>query len=122
MSRTIVFMAAPLLALTVMTTGCARKNLSPMPTIDDKAKEDLAAPVNCATARQDIATLQDEKASVAKQVVSGARSVIPFSAAAGLVLGDQRDRMEVASGVYNDKIDAKIAEIRSKCGIPSTDA
>lgn len=122
MSRTIVFMAVPFLALTVMTTGCARKNLSPMPTIDDKAKEDLAAPVNCATARQDIATLQDEKASVAKQVVSGARSVIPFSAAAGLVLGDQRDRMEVASGVYNDKIEAKIAEIRSKCGIPSTDA
>jgi hypothetical protein len=73
--------------------------------------------VNCSTARQDIATLEQEKASVAKQIVSGARSVIPFSAAAGIVLGDQQDRMEVATGEYNDKIDAKIAEIRRKCGV-----
>jgi hypothetical protein len=103
--------------ITMATTGCARKNHSPMPTIDDQAKEDLAAPVNCATARQDIATLEQEKASLTKQIVSGARSVIPFSAAAGVVIGDQSDRIEVATGVYNDRIDAKIAEIRQKCGI-----
>jgi hypothetical protein len=113
--KRILLVAAPLLAMSVMTSGCARKNMSPMPTIDDKAKQDLAAPVNCATAKQDIATLEDEKASVAKQIVSGARSIIPFSAAAGIVMGDQRDRMEVATGVYNDQIDAKIAEIKRKC-------
>lgn len=112
-----IFMTTSLVLITLTTTGCARKNHSPMPTIDDKAKQDLAAPVNCSTARQDIATLEQEKASVAKQIVSGARSVIPFSAAAGIVLGDQQDRMEVATGEYNDKIDAKIAEIRRKCGV-----
>ncbi len=106
-----------LILITLTATGCARKNHSPMPTIDDQTKKDLAAPVNCATARQDIATLEQEKASVAKQIVSGARSVIPFSAAAGIVMGDQGDRVEVATGVYNDRIDAKITEIRRKCGI-----
>lgn len=111
------FVITSLMIITLTSTGCARKNHSPMPTIDDKAKEDLAAPVNCSTARNDIATLEQEKASVAKQIVSGARSVIPFSAAAGIVMGDQRDRVEVATGEYNDKIDAKIAEIRRKCGI-----
>ena len=111
----ILLIAAPLLFITVITTGCARQNLSPHPTIDDQAKKDLDAPVNCATAKQDIATLEEEKASVAKQVVSGVRSIVPFSAAAGIILGDQRDRMEVATGDYNDKIEAKIAEIQRKC-------
>ena len=59
-----IFFITSLLIATLTTTGCARKNISPRPTIDDKAKEDLAAPVNCATAQEDIATLEDEKASV----------------------------------------------------------
>lgn len=122
MRKNSTILIGSLLLATVTMTGCNRQNHSPRPTIDDKAKQDLAAPINCSTARRDIATLQDEKASVAKQVVSGARSIIPFSAAAGVVLGDQQDRVEVATGVYNDRIDAKIAEIRSKCGIPSEEA
>jgi hypothetical protein len=95
--------------------GCSRANHSPVPTIDPQVKQQLGAPINCATAKQDIATLEDEKASVAKQVLSGARSIIPFSAAAGIVMGDARDRVEVATGAYNDQIDAKIAQIRRKC-------
>jgi hypothetical protein len=86
-----------------------------MPTIDPKIKEQLDAPIDCTTAKQDIATLEDARASVAKEVISGARAIIPFSAAAGVATGDEQDRAEVATGVYNDRIDAKVAAIKRKC-------
>ena len=95
--------------------GCARTNHSPMPTIDLAVKEKLNAPINCSTAKHDIAILEEERASVAKQILSGARAVIPFSAVAGVITGDEQDRVEVATGVYNDRIDAKIAAIKRKC-------
>lgn len=78
--------------------------------------------MNCATARQDIATLEDEKASVGRRALAGVRSVIPFSAAAGILLGDYSDRVEVATGSYNEALDSKIQEIRATCGISDTSA
>jgi len=115
MNSTLVRIIIPLALVSIFSVGCSRPNRSPVPTIDPEVKKQLDAPINCATAKQDIATLEDEKASVAKQVISGARSIIPFSAAAGIVMGDAGDRIEVATGEYNNKIDAKIAQIRRKC-------
>lgn len=115
MKATLVRVITPLILVSCLSVGCSRPNLSPRPTIDPKVQGDLDAPVNCSTAKQDIATLEDERASVAKQIASGARAINPFSAAAGIVLGDEQDRLEVASGEYNDKIDAKIAQIKRKC-------
>lgn len=109
-----------LLILTLALTACMqRQNISPRPSISDDAKAKMNKPVNCATARQDIAELEDEKASVAKQVVSGVRSVVPFSAAAGLLMGDYQDRVEVSSGQYNADLQAKIDQIKMTCGISS---
>ncbi|MEY4667587.1 MAG: hypothetical protein RL518_286 [Pseudomonadota bacterium] len=105
----------PAILITTLGMGCARTNHSPMPTIDPKIKEQLDAPIDCTTAKQDIATLEDARASVAKEVISGARAIIPFSAAAGVATGDEQDRAEVATGVYNDRIDAKVAAIKRKC-------
>jgi hypothetical protein len=105
----------PAVLVTALALGCARTNHSPMPTIDPKVKEQLEAPIDCSTAKQDVATLEDARASVAKEVVSGARGIIPFTAAAGVVTGDEQDRAEVATGVYNDQIDAKVAAIKRKC-------
>lgn len=115
MKATLIRVITPLTLVSCVLVGCSRENLSPRPTIDTTVQQELDASINCATARQDIATLEEEKASVAKQIVSGARSVIPFSAAAGIVLGDEQDRLEVASGEYNEKIDAKMAQIKRKC-------
>lgn len=115
MKATLIRIITPLTLVSCLTLGCSRQNLSPRPTIDPKVQEELDAPVNCSTAKQDIATLEEARASVAKQIVSGARAVVPFSAAAGIVMGDEQDRLKVASGEYNDKIDAKIAQIRRKC-------
>ena len=115
MKSRIVRIAAPVLIATTFAVGCARTNNSPMPTINPAIKEQLNSPINCTTAKVDIATLEKERASVAKQVISGARAVIPFSAAAGVVTGDEQDRLDVASGDYNDRIDAKIAAIKRRC-------
>jgi hypothetical protein len=100
-------------------TGCSkdRENLSPMPSINPEVKASLNAPINCINARHDIAVLEEERASVAKQVLSGVRSVFPIAAVAGLLLGDYSDRFEVATGQYNADIEAKIARIRSYCRI-----
>ncbi len=90
--------------------GCAR-------SIPDEVKAEMAKPVDCSTAEQDIATLESEKASAAQQVSAGARSIVPLAAVAGLLRGDTKDRAAVASGKYNEQIDAKIAEISQQCGL-----
>ncbi len=104
--------------LLAAATGCSeRKNLSPLPSISEEAKAGLESSVNCKTAKSDIAVLEDEKASVAKRMLSGVRSVLPFAAAAGILLGDYRDRVEVATGKYNDDLEAKIDQIKKRCGV-----
>jgi hypothetical protein len=73
--------------------------------------------VNCSTANRDIMILEEERASVGKQVLAGVRMVMPISVVAGLLMGDYGDRVHVAAGDYNDDIDAKIALIKKQCGL-----
>lgn len=84
-------------------------------TISNETKQDLAKPVNCATAESDIATLEAEKASVGKQIASGVRMILPAAAVIGILSGDYRNRAQVASGKYNAALVEKIAEIRRTC-------
>jgi len=82
-----------------------------------EAKQELAQPVNCATAEGDIRVLENEKAHVAKQVASGVTAIAPAGLVLGVVTGTEGDKLEVATGDYNDQIDKKIAEIKSTCGL-----
>lgn len=97
-------------AIGVAVTGCE----SP---ISKEAKEGLAKPVNCETAKADLATLEKEKADTGKQAAQGVSSVMPIGLVAGVVSGTQGDKMKVATGEYNEMIDAKIAQIKQKCGL-----
>ena len=108
--------------LLVLFTGCVSKNHSPIPSINDSVKRQLGAPVNCTTAKADIDLLENERATVAKRILSGVRSVFPISAVAGLMMGDYADRVHVATGQYNEDLVAKIAEIRAACGIATPQA
>ncbi len=92
-------------------------NKSPFPTISEKARIDLDRPVDCNTANQNIKTLEEERASVAKQILSGVRSLMPIAAVAGILMGDYTDRVHVATGIYNADIEAKVKQIKSTCGI-----
>lgn len=107
-----------LMTALALLLGCSsRKNVSPLPTIEPKTKAELKKPVNCNTARRDLKVLENERASVGKQALSGVRMIMPISAVAGILMGDYNDRVEVATGQYNEDIDKKMAQIKSACNI-----
>jgi len=95
--------------------------------VSQEAKKDLAKPIDCGTATQDIATLQGEKASVLKRIEMGARYIVPVAAAADILrsyhLDDEtsvefyQDKESVLTGDYNDAIDRKIAQIKETCSV-----
>ena len=85
--------------------------------IPKQAEEDLAKPVNCATAEQDIATLKSEQASVEKRMLEGVTAVVPAGAVLSILTLQEKDKLEVAIGEYNHKINRKIEEIQYTCGI-----
>jgi hypothetical protein len=85
--------------------------------IPKQAEEDLAKPVNCATAEQDIATLKSEKASVEKRMAEGVTAVVPAGAVLSILTLQEKDKIEVATGIYNSKLEEKINEIQITCGL-----
>ena len=64
----------PIICLTILVAACS----SP---ISYEAKMDLAKSINCDTAREDIRTLESEKASVAERAKYGVTAVTPAGAA-----------------------------------------
>jgi len=74
-------------------------------------------PVNCATAEGDIRVLRGEKAHVAERVAQGVTAIYPAGLVVGLLTGTEGTKIRVATGEYNKKLDAKIAEIQSTCGV-----
>lgn len=107
MKSTIILVT--LLALTFIISGCS--------TIKKETKEELASPVNCATAREDIKILEEAKTSTGKQILSGVRSILPIAAVAGILSGDYKNRVQVATGKHNDDLANKIEEIKTTCNI-----
>jgi hypothetical protein len=111
MSKTIVLgRTLYVLGLAVVLGGCA----------SDYKKQEAAAekmPVNCATAEGDLRTLNSEKANVAQQIGMGVSAVAPIGLVAGLLTGTEGTKAKVATGDYNKALDAKIAEIKTTCGI-----
>jgi hypothetical protein len=74
-------------------------------------------PINCFTAEGDIRVLQSEKANVAQQMAAGLAAIVPTSIVVGFITGTEGTKAQVESGEYNRKIDARIAEIKSICGV-----
>ena len=96
-------------------------------SVSQEAREAEAKPINCETAKEDIATLEKERASVGDRVAAGARTFLPPAAVVDVFAGYYQDdekpedywdgRNEVTSGEYNEKIDSKIAEIKEACNV-----
>jgi hypothetical protein len=103
-----------LLLLCVLIAGCAGPGYQA--PISDQAKYDLSKPIDCSTSKQDIETLEREKADVTDQAKSGVKMFVPAAAARAVLHGDYLDRKEVATGEYNQDIDNKIKEIKQRCG------
>jgi hypothetical protein len=97
-----------------LVVGCRRDYV---PSVSDKAKEDLARSIDCSRAEEDIKTLEQEKAEASEQLKAGVKMFVPAAAARAMLHGDYRDRASVAIGEYNQAIDDKIMQIKQKCGI-----
>jgi hypothetical protein len=85
--------------------------------ISQQAKMDIARPVDCATAQQDMKVQNSEKASVVKQLADGVTAVQPAGAVIGILTMTEADKLQVAIGEYNHRINRKIFEIQQTCGI-----
>ena len=101
----------------IVVLAAGALGLSACNPVSKTAREELAQPVNCRTAKGDIRILESEKAHVAEQVASGVTAAAPAGAVLGIVTGTEDDKLEVATGTYNRKIDEKIAEIKRVCGL-----
>ncbi len=83
----------------------------------DGGDKELAKPINCSTAKQDIATLQKEKASVLREMGAGVQTFVPIGAITSLFGGKYDENSRIAGGQYNKDIVAKIAEMKRSCGV-----
>jgi len=92
-------------------TGCAMEQKQVSQDLDRPAR------IDCRTAQGDLRVLQSEKAHIAQRVVEGATAIYPAGAVMGILTGTEGTKLQVATGEYDDKIDARMAEIRSKCGL-----
>ncbi len=90
--------------------------------VSKEAKMQMQKPIDCSDAKEDIAALENEKASVLRRVGQGARFVVPVAVVVNIFQEGSgsdavKDRSSVAAGDYNKAIDAKIAEIKSTCNV-----
>ena len=88
--------------------------------VSKEAKMQKAKPIDCPDAKEDIAALEKEKASTLQRVGAGARFVVPVAVVVNIFQEGSgsdkvKERKSVASGDYNEAIDAKIAEIKQVC-------
>jgi hypothetical protein len=54
---------------------------------------------------------------VAERVAQGVTAIYPAGLIVGLLTGTEGTKIQVAAGEYNKKLDEKIAEIQSQCGV-----
>jgi hypothetical protein len=61
--------------------------------------------------------LEAEKKSTLVQMEKGVASVAPAGIMLGVLAGTREENKEIATGEYNERIDAHIELIKSSCGI-----
>ena len=95
-------------------------------TVSDDAKMKLSKDVDCSTAQQDIADLEEARASTLKRITTGAQYVMPPAVVINIFRSYNQDgtseefyndREQVLTGEYNKSVDAKIQEIERICVI-----
>ncbi len=104
-----------LVACAVFASGCAGMN--------PDARLLLQQPANCEQTQQDIETLEASRAGGGKRIVQGLQGILPPMIVLSLlrdVIGKPYrsiylDHWRVAFGSYNNKIDARVTELRQSC-------
>jgi hypothetical protein len=104
---------APIVMLVALVAGCSAQAPAP----EKQVQANLAKSVDCSTAAADIKTLTSEKARTSQEIEDGAGSIVPIGAVAHIFGGSEKESIEIGTGEYNRKLDAKIAEIKKQCNI-----
>ena len=103
-------MRSAVLGLLVLLAGCA--------TASTEERESLlAAPIDCAVAEEDIAALEAAMPTAGERRRSAVQTIVPIGAVASVVTGSYRDRAAILTGRTADELNARIAEIRTTCGL-----
>jgi hypothetical protein len=103
----------PVIMLIVMVAGCSSRAPAP----EKQVQASLEKPIDCSSAQAGIQALDSEKARTSREIEAGASSIIPIGAVAHLFGGSEKESLEIGTGEYNKKLDAKIAEIKQQCNI-----
>jgi PBP1b-binding outer membrane lipoprotein LpoB len=99
--------------LFALLAGCS----SSAPAPQQEVQANLDRPVDCSTAAADIKVLTAEKARTSQEIEDGVGSIIPVGAVAHLFGGSEKESLEIGTGEYNDKLNAKITQIKQQCGL-----
>ena len=91
--------------------GCAMEQKQVM------KETSTSMPVDCRTAEGDIRVLQNEKAYLVERAAEGFTAVTPAGAIVGVLTGTELTKVEVAIGVYDERLDQRIAQIKAECGL-----
>ena len=104
-------LGASSLLLAAVAGGCALEQ--------QQVEQELASSrrIDCRTAEGDLRILRSEKATVLQQMAEGVGAIAPAGIVLGILTGTESTKLQVATGDYNQMIDARIAEIRRRCGL-----
>jgi hypothetical protein len=91
--------------------GCAMEQKKVM------KEASTSQPVDCRYAEGDIRILQNEKAYLVERAAEGFSAITPAGAILGVLTGTELTKVEVAIGVYDEKLDERIAQIKAECGL-----
>jgi hypothetical protein len=77
------------------------------------------AEVDCSNAKADIAHLEHEKKSTDERKVKGVLAILPIGLVVNAVSSDDDpdSNKEMEINEYNEKIDARIAEVKQNCNM-----
>jgi len=101
----------------IFTVCAAVTMIAACSPISEEAKQELAKPVNCATAEGDLRVLEKEKTHAGNQAMQGVSAIAPIGLVTGVLTGTEGDKLKVATGEYNKQVEAKIAEIKKACNL-----
>ena len=101
----------PIIILILLVAGCSAQAPAP----EKQVQASLDKSVDCSNAKADIKTLTSEKARTSQEIEAGVSSIVPIGAVAHMFGGSEKESLEIGTGDYNKKLDAKIAEIKQNC-------
>jgi hypothetical protein len=76
-------------------------------------------PINCATAEGDIRAMNAEIKHAQDQKLRNIAAIAPAGALLGIIKGDENERLQMLSGEYEKKLNARIAATKAQCHIQS---